>query len=278
MAEQLYADLQEKGVRCWFAPKDMRIGRKILDSLFDAIRKQEKLLLILSEKSVESDWVEDEVTRAFGEERDRKDTVIFPIRIDDSVMVSAKAWATHTCTIEDNVSRTVRNDFSYPTGCMLRFHFAARQNMPELELFWYDGGMKPRLPRELEMQNVEMDREGILFVGDQGMIMAGFNGQDPRLFAKGQSKPLQMDESSSRTSRRSGRHSAWLEACRGGDPSLGSFLNAAVITDAVNLGTVALRAGKKVLFDSDKMKITNDSEADKYLYREYRDGWELRVT
>jgi hypothetical protein len=188
---------------------------------------------------------------------------------------SARAWATHTCSIVDHVSRTEKNDFSYPTGCTLRFQFAGSHDTPALDLFWYDGGMKPRLPKEVEAHKVEMDREGILFVGDRGTIMAGFHGQNPRLFAEGQTKPLIMDESSSRATSRGERHSAWLQACRGGDPSPGSFLHAAAITDAVNLGSVALRAGKKVLFDSEKMKITNDSEADKYLYREYRQGWEL---
>ena len=93
IAEKLYEDLQKHDVRCWFAQQDMRIGDKILDSIFDAIRKQEKVLLILSGNSVKSSWVEDEVTRTFNEERDRQDTVIFPIRIDDAVMTSDKAWA-----------------------------------------------------------------------------------------------------------------------------------------------------------------------------------------
>jgi len=195
--------------------------------------------------------------------------------LDLDAPLSAEAWATHTCSIVDQVSRPAKNDFSYPTGCTLRFQFAAKRDMPALDLFWYDGGMKPRLPKEVEAHNVEMDREGILFVGDRGTIMAGFNGQNPRLFAEGQNKPLPMDESSSRDARRPERHSGWFQACRGGDPSPGSFLNAAAITDTVNLGTVALRAGKKVLFDSESMKITNDSGANKYLYREYRRGWEL---
>lgn len=188
---------------------------------------------------------------------------------------SAQAWATHTCTIADHVSRTVTNDFSYPTACNLRFQFAARQGMPAMDLFWYDGGMKPRLPREIESHNVEMDREGILFVGDQGTIMAGFHGEKPRLFAKGRSEPLRLNETSPQGSRRGGRHNPWLDACKGGEPSPGSFPNAAAITDTVNLGTVALRAGKKVLFDSENMKITNVSGADKYLYRQYRQGWKL---
>ena len=67
----------------------------------------------------------------------------------------------------------------------------------------------------------------------------------------------------------------WCEAIKGGEPSPGSFLNAGAITDAVNLGTVALRARKRVLFDSENMKITNAPEANRYLVREYRTGWEL---
>jgi len=186
--------------------------------------------------------------------------------------LSAEAWKTHTCTIVDHLSRTAQNDFSYPTACTIRLKFAARGDMPELDLFWYDGGMKPRLPKEVEAHGVEMAREGILFVGDHGTIMAGFHGQSPRLFAKGTSEPLQIE---GRERNPGGRHNPWLEAVKGGEPSPGSFLNAGPITDAVNLGTVALRAGKKVLFDSENMKITNAADANKYLYREYRKGWEL---
>jgi hypothetical protein len=189
--------------------------------------------------------------------------------------VGAEAWATHTCLIADNVSRVRTNDFSYPTACAIRLHFAARENTPALDLFWYDGGMKPRLPRDMEMQNVNMGIEGILFIGDKGAILADFRGQQPRLFANGQNKPLPLDQAAAGDAGRGGRHSSWLRACRGGEPSPGSFLNAAAITDAVNLGTVALRAGTKVLFDSKNMKITNAPEANKYLYREYREGWEL---
>jgi uncharacterized protein YjbI with pentapeptide repeats len=66
-AERLYADLQNKGVRCWFAPHDLRIGRKILDAIDAAIRLRDRVLLILSEHSINSDWVEDEVTAGFEE-------------------------------------------------------------------------------------------------------------------------------------------------------------------------------------------------------------------
>jgi hypothetical protein len=59
----------------------------------EAIHLRDKLLLVLSENSIYSDWVEDEVNKAFAEERDRKQLVLFPIRIDDSVMTTAEPWA-----------------------------------------------------------------------------------------------------------------------------------------------------------------------------------------
>ncbi|MFA6147974.1 MAG: toll/interleukin-1 receptor domain-containing protein [bacterium] len=92
-AKRLHADLQGKGARCWFDKRDLRTGAKILDSIYEAIRRHEKLLLIISENSIASTWVEDEVLRAISEERDRGDTVIFPIRIDDGVNRSRKSWA-----------------------------------------------------------------------------------------------------------------------------------------------------------------------------------------
>jgi hypothetical protein len=193
--------------------------------------------------------------------------------------LSAEAWATHACSIVDHVSRPVKNDFSYPAACAIRLKFAARKDSPALDLFWYDGGMKPRLPEEVEAQRAEMGIEGILFVGDEGSIMAGFNGQDPQLFAKGKRAPFWSAEASSqkgsRGRARGERHALWLAAVKGGEPSPGSFLNAGPITDAVNLGTVALRAGKKILFDSENMTITNAADANKDLRREYRSGWEL---
>jgi len=92
-AERLHADLQAKGVRCWFAPEDMKIGDKIRDRLDQSIRLLDKLLVILSEHSIGSDWVEDEAETAFEEERKRGQTVLFPVRLDDTVMETGEAWA-----------------------------------------------------------------------------------------------------------------------------------------------------------------------------------------
>jgi len=92
-AERLHADLQNEGVRCWFAPHDLPWGAKTWDTIDEAIRVREKLLLILSKASIASEWVEDEVNKAYAEERSRKKTVLFPIRIDNEVMSTAEPWA-----------------------------------------------------------------------------------------------------------------------------------------------------------------------------------------
>lgn len=92
-AERLHNDLQAEGVRCWFAPEDMKIGDRIRPAIDRAIQSYDKLLLVLSEHSIDSDWVEKEVETALEEERKRKTTILFPIRLDLAVMETDQAWA-----------------------------------------------------------------------------------------------------------------------------------------------------------------------------------------
>jgi uncharacterized protein YjbI with pentapeptide repeats len=93
-AKRLHADLQAQNVRCWFAPEDLKIGDKFRMRIDEAIRLHDKLLLVLSENSVKSAWVEKEVEAAFEKER-RQDNkpVLFPIRLDEAVMQTDQAWA-----------------------------------------------------------------------------------------------------------------------------------------------------------------------------------------
>lgn len=90
---RLHADLRDKGVRCWFAPEDLKIGDKFPQRIDEAIRIHDKLLIVLSSESIESSWVEREVNAALEREVKEKRTVLFPIRLDDAVMSSEMAWA-----------------------------------------------------------------------------------------------------------------------------------------------------------------------------------------
>lgn len=92
LAERLHADLQSKGVRCWFASENLKIGDKFRPKIDEAIRLHDKLLLLLSENSIASSWVEKEVESAFDRENREKRLVLFPVRLDNSVMESELGW------------------------------------------------------------------------------------------------------------------------------------------------------------------------------------------
>jgi hypothetical protein len=92
-ADRLYADLQVKGVRCWFAPEDLKIGDRFRQRIDDAIRLHDKLLLILSEHSVQSSWVREEVEACLERETRERRLILFPVRLDDEVMNATEAWA-----------------------------------------------------------------------------------------------------------------------------------------------------------------------------------------
>ena len=198
--------------------------------------------------------------------------------------LAVESRPTHVCAMDGNVPHKVHNDYSFPASCTIRFQFAAKAQRPALDLFWYDGSIKPPTPSELG--DHELEAEGMMFVGDEGKILAGFLGEDPRILpekkmqeyvaAKGQpgAGPKQKQSGGRRTE----AISLWAAACKGGPPTYGDFLLAQPISDAFTLGAVSLRmGGRRLLFDSAGPKITNIAEANKYLGREYRKGWELPV-
>ena len=80
-ADRLYADLQAKGVRCWFAPHDIQGGRKIHEQIDEAIRVYDKLLLVLSEASMSSKWVKSEIANAREREEKQKQQMLFPVAL-----------------------------------------------------------------------------------------------------------------------------------------------------------------------------------------------------
>jgi hypothetical protein len=91
-AKRLHADLQNNSIRCWFAPEDMKIGDKLRHRIDESIHLYDRLLLVLSEHSITSTWVEKEVETAFEKEQQGKH-VLFPIRLDDIVMTTTQSWA-----------------------------------------------------------------------------------------------------------------------------------------------------------------------------------------
>lgn len=192
--------------------------------------------------------------------------------------LSVEPMLTHNCLLTGNVSRTIYNDFSFPTASVVRFRYPARGQRPPVDLIWYEGGMRPPTPEELDEDRRELPAEGMMFVGDKGKILAGFRVESPHLIPErrmqGRSAPAAPRENTDPTQLSAGLRQ-WVEACRGGAQSPGNFANAWPISEAVNLYAVALRTGKKLQYDAGSRKITNVSEANRYLAREYRKGFEI---
>ncbi len=185
----------------------------------------------------------------------------------------------HLCALQDRVAVRIQNDYSFPAACTIRFHFAARGSRPALDVYWYDGGMKPPTPEDWVAEGRELEAEGLMFVGDRGRIIAGFLGANPLQVAGGRTSappPDLLAEAPTPAEARRARSESWIAAFRGGPPSEGDFRLAGPISDAFNLGAVSLRlGGRRLHFDAAAGRITNWSEANKLLTREYRPGWEL---
>ena len=90
--EKIGEDLQREGVRCWYAPEEMKMGDAIRQQVDQLIRVQDKLLVVLSKFSVESQWIQKEVEAALEEEGNRNRTVLFPVRLDSGQMDAEKSW------------------------------------------------------------------------------------------------------------------------------------------------------------------------------------------
>jgi hypothetical protein len=93
--ERLHKDLQSAGIRCWFAPVEMRAGDRIRSRLDEAISLSEKLLVVLSRSSVDSQYVEEEVEAALEKERQKQQTVLLPLRIDRAIFDRPTGWTSY---------------------------------------------------------------------------------------------------------------------------------------------------------------------------------------
>jgi Oxidoreductase family, C-terminal alpha/beta domain/Oxidoreductase family, NAD-binding Rossmann fold len=202
--------------------------------------------------------------------------------------ISVESTPSHVCSVSDHICQRIKNDYSFPAACTIRMRFAPKGERAALDIFWYDGGIKPPVPEELMAENKDLAEEGMMFVGDKGKILSGFRSENPQLIPEAKMRayrtannlpepaPRQRGGGGRQGGDPSGRNAAWINAFKGGPASYGDFQLALPICDAVNLASISLRlGGRRLLWDSSGAKITNFPEANKFLTREYRPGWEL---
>lgn len=183
----------------------------------------------------------------------------------------------HFCDFNGVVPFRVNNDFSFPMASTVRFRYAANGARPQVDLFWYDGGMRPPIPEELASDGKELPQEGMMFVGNSGKILAGFNVQNPQIISgkKMDATANAATDNRSQVQQTSEALPKFVQACKSGKQYIGNFTEAEYITEAVNLYAAALRSNRLLKYDAASQTITNVPDANKYLNREYRKGWEL---
>lgn len=155
-----------------------------------------------------------------------------------------------------------------PASMKAVYEYGPRGSMPACKVTWHQGTEKPQIWKDAK---IPQWNDGVLFIGDKGMLLSDYGKHKllPEESFKDFKAPTPFIPDSP------GHQQEWLNAIKNGTPTASPFSYAGPLTEANHLGNVAFRAGKKLLWDSKNMKITNAPEAEKFLGREPRAGWKL---
>lgn len=156
-----------------------------------------------------------------------------------------------------------------PTASLIYYDFPARAGLGPVRITWYEGGLMPPRPVELEAGR-SLGDHGIMFQGTKGAILGGGWSRSPRIIPERKMQAYTRPPKS--LPRCAGHHRSWLDGCKGqGRPST-HFDYSGPLTEFCLMGNVALRAGKKLEFDAKAMKVTNAPEANEFIEPGYREG------
>ncbi len=169
----------------------------------------------------------------------------------------------------------IKYNDSFPPACIVHYTFPARgDKLPALKLHWYDGGLMPERPEELEPDR-RLPESGTIFVGDKGKLMCETYSESPRLIPERRMQAYKRPKKS--IPRIVGSHEQnWVEAIQGKTKATSHFDYSGPFTETVQLGNVAAKfPGQKLLWDGQALKFTNSEEANEAVQHHYREGWSL---
>jgi predicted dehydrogenase len=168
------------------------------------------------------------------------------------------------------------SDETYPRACIVRYQFPKRGNMPPVSLTWYDGRLLPPTPRDFG-EGDKFERNGAILIGEKGSIIHKSHGAGavrilPKKLADGYKQP---PETLPRV-KDAAHEQDWVRACKDGSPASSNFEYGGPLTEMVLLGVVAIRMkDRKLRWDSENLRITNDEEANALITPVFREGWML---
>lgn len=179
-------------------------------------------------------------------------------------------------------SCTPGNNETFPLASIVHYEFPAREGMPAVKVHWYDGGLKPERPKELEISRpLNQAASNVLFIGSKGVLRCGEYGDNPQLLPYERNREFANNKPPQTLTRIKTSHEGnWLEACKTGGQATSNFDYAGPLTEMVTMGNLAIRpenVGKKLEWDGANMRVTNDEKANEYVQMRYREGWSLEM-
>ncbi len=169
------------------------------------------------------------------------------------------------------------NKESYPLATMTWYDFPARGDMPPVKMTWYDGGLMPARPEELDASKKMDPGGGVLIIGSKGKLMHETYGANPMLLPNSlmESNPTPKQVLPRVEGGTRGHEMNWVRACKGEEKTVSPLEYGGPLTETMLLGLVALWAGQKIEWDSQNMRVTNVPEANQWVSPAYREGWSL---
>ena len=167
---------------------------------------------------------------------------------------------------------------TYPSRATITFQFPERDRgdgqgkWPAAKMYWYDGG---NLPSQDLVPGAKYSSSGSMLVGTEGTLFSPNDyGAAFTIYKPGTGDKIEITKPEPSLPRSPGHFVEYASAIKGGDKAMSDFSYAARLTGTILLGNVALRAGEKVNWDAAKF-TTGNAEHDKFLHRDYREGWTL---
>jgi predicted dehydrogenase len=166
-----------------------------------------------------------------------------------------------------------QTDLSPPTGSMVTYQFPARGALPPVKWNWYDGGMMPPLPAGLVLDE-PLPANGTLLVGSKEIVFADTYYANVKVLPRTRMAALASALPAASLPRVEGGHWAeWVRACKGGPAAGSNFEYSSRLTETVLLSNVAVRARRRIEWDTAAMKVTNLPDANRYVTKTYRAGF-----
>jgi predicted dehydrogenase len=161
-----------------------------------------------------------------------------------------------------------------PAWCIAKYEYPARGQQPPVRMTWYDSELKPVLAGNLKVNGkplTDVFKSGQLFIGSEGMLVSDYN----KHFLLPEDKFTGYKAPEPSIPRSPGHHREWVEAIKSGGTATCNFDYAGALTEAVLLGTIAYRSGRRIEWDAANLQITNAPDAQQLIHKEYRKGWTL---